>query len=159
MRPMLRMKHICFCFPCSVRMRFSICCTPLRYKRWKQKWPFHCGGVAKLKNVLPMLRKKHTFLCFPCSVRMTFLKLTWPLRYKWHFLRGGESCCSCGANHLFSLWCPFFDVFNNCHSGCGHRHILRLPIHAGQRESPKSSIYINKLPINRLCRQIFVLWR
>ena len=76
----------------------------------KKKWAFYCGGVAKLRNLLPMLRKKHIFLCFPCSVRMTFLKLTWPLRWKWHFLRGGESCCSCGAEQVFSSWCYFLDV-------------------------------------------------
>ena len=30
MLPMLRKKHIFFCFLCSVRMRFSIFCTPLQ---------------------------------------------------------------------------------------------------------------------------------
>ena len=48
-----------------------------------------------------MLHKKHIFLGFPCSVGITFLKSTWPLGWKWHFFRGGEFSCTCGAVRIF----------------------------------------------------------
>ena len=56
---------------------------------------------------------KHICLCFSCSVRIIISNSTWPLVYKWHFLRGGEFACSCGAVHAFIVRCCFWNSFEN----------------------------------------------